>query len=238
MNRDPIDERSAQLFAEARSESPSDETRTRILKAVQERPHTVLISGHFPWSRFRIRWALAAAALSGLVLLLIQAAPKPFEIAAEPPTTGTAERANPETSSRATPSENISAQSHPSGTRQDRAEPKNAPRSPAKPAPPSLEQELAGMQRARAALDAGDAVGALSELQRFDRNSGFRRLAVEANLLRIEALAKAGRTEESRAEARQFVEKNPHNPLVNRAEKLAQPPASPHADPSLKPERE
>lgn len=238
MNPDPLDERSAHLFEAARQESPSDETRRRILKAVQEQPHTVIISKRFQRPGLWIRWVFPAVALAGLVLLLVQAGPKPFAIVAEPPATGTAERETSEITSRATPSETVSAASHPSGNAEDTAQPKTTPRSPAKLAPPSLEQELAGMQRARAALNRGDAAGALAELQRFERTPGFRRLTVEANLLRIEALAKAGRTDESRAEARQFVKENPHNPLVNRAEKFARPPASSDAEPSLKPERE
>jgi hypothetical protein len=103
--------------------------------------------------------------------------------------------------------------------------------------PPSLEQELAGLARVRAALDRGDAKAALSELHRFDQGQGFRKLTVEAKLLRIEALAQAGKTDESRAEARRFVETNPNNPLVDRAEKFARPPTAPAENFPEKPER-
>ncbi|HEY6816809.1 MAG TPA: tetratricopeptide repeat protein [Croceibacterium sp.] len=82
------------------------------------------------------------------------------------------------------------------------------------------------MQRARAALGRGDAAAALAELDRFGRGPGWRQLAVEARLLRIEALARAGRAEEARNLARRFVEQNPNNPLVDRARTFATPPAS------------
>ncbi|HEU5077190.1 MAG TPA: tetratricopeptide repeat protein, partial [Polyangiaceae bacterium] len=93
-------------------------------------------------------------------------------------------------------------------------------------APPSLDQELASMQRARAALGRGDASAALAELDRFGRGPGWRQLAVEARLLRIEALARAGRVDEARNLARRFVEQNPNNPLVDRARTFIAPAAS------------
>ena len=101
----------------------------------------------------------------------------------------------------------------------------SAKRAPLRP-PPSLDQELASMQRARAALGRGDASVALAELDQFGRGPGWRQLAVEARLLRIEALARAGRADEARNLARRFVEQNPNNPLVDRARTFATPAAS------------
>jgi outer membrane protein assembly factor BamD (BamD/ComL family) len=81
------------------------------------------------------------------------------------------------------------------------------------------------MQRARSALARGDTTAALAELDNFARGPGWRRLAVEASLLRIEALARAGRRDEARNLAKRFVEQHPNNPLVDRARTFANPPA-------------
>jgi outer membrane protein assembly factor BamD (BamD/ComL family) len=82
------------------------------------------------------------------------------------------------------------------------------------------------MQRARTALRRGDASAALAELDQFGRGPGWRQLAVEARLLRIEALARAGRAEEARNLARRFVQQYPNNPLVDRARSFVTPAAS------------
>jgi outer membrane protein assembly factor BamD (BamD/ComL family) len=92
------------------------------------------------------------------------------------------------------------------------------------------------MQRARAALGRGAATVALAELEAFGRNSGWRQLSVEASLLRIEALAAAGRTEQARSQARRFVEQHPNNPLVDRAQKFATGQAADAAPSSVKTE--
>jgi outer membrane protein assembly factor BamD (BamD/ComL family) len=88
------------------------------------------------------------------------------------------------------------------------------------------------MQRARAALGRDDAHAALEELDRFRRDRGWRKLSVEASLLRIEALSRAGRTEEARQQAARFVKQHPNNPLVDRAQSFAAPTASGDVEPS------
>jgi hypothetical protein len=100
-------------------------------------------------------------------------------------------------------------------------EPKREP----KREPASLDEELASMQRARAALRQGNAPAALAELDRFGQRPGWRQLAVEASLLRIEVLARAGRVDESRNLARRFIAQHPNNPLVDRARSFATTPS-------------
>jgi hypothetical protein len=81
---------------------------------------------------------------------------------------------------------------------------------------PTLADEIALLEQARAALAGGASERALRILNRHARFPGARLLG-EATLLRIEALQATGRTVESAALAREFVEKNPTSPLVDRA---------------------
>lgn len=112
------------------------------------------------------------------------------------------------------------------------------PRAELKPAPPTLDQELAQMKTARAALDSGDAASALAELDRFEKSRGWRQLGVEAGLLRIEALGKLGKTEEARERATRFIEENPNNPLVDRAARFTRSSSPGDAQTSEKSESE
>jgi hypothetical protein len=158
--------------------------------------------------------AVAAAALAAGVIVWLQGATDPVDISAEAP-------APPATEQR--PLASAEAPPRPSAALPAARRPA-VKRVPAR-APASLDQELASMQRARAALGRGDAPAALTELDRFDRRLGWRRLAVEARLLRIEALARAGRADEARNLARRFVRQHPNNPLVDRARTFAAPPS-------------
>lgn len=226
MNTDPLNERCAHLFAAARKEAPSEETRRLISEALRAERRSAFPSkvAWFPGARVWVPSVLAAVAFCVFILALRSPGTKTLDIAAEPFGAEAIRREHSEEVDRQeAPSEKATV----APTSETKAQ-KTAPRSRKveKPPPPSLEEELAGMQRARAALDRGDATASLSELSRFDRGPGFRKLAVEANLLRIEALAQAGRTDEAQEEAHRFVEKNPNNPLVDRAQKFTRPPVS------------
>jgi hypothetical protein len=184
-------------------------------------------------SRIWVPSLLAAAALCALLLVLRNMGQKSLDIAAEPFGIDIARRTNadavvPENA----PSEKTATAPQPAKFEKQTTK-SVAPQRNVVKAPPSLEEELAGMQRARATLARGDAAAALAELNAFERDAGFRKLSVEATLLRIEVLAQAGKTDEARAEARRFVEKNPNNPLVDRAKKFARPPASPGTNDSV-----
>lgn len=238
MTTDPLNERCAQLFAAARKEAPSEETRRRISEALRAERRSTFSSkvAWFPGARVWVPSVLAAVAFCVFVLALRSAGTKSLEIAAEPFGAEAIRREHSEEVDRQeAPSEKATVTPISETKAQETALPS---RKVEKPPPPSLEEELAGMQRARAALDRGDATASLSELSRFDRGPGFRKLTVEANLLRIEALAQAGRTDEAQAEARRFVEKNPNNPLVDRAQKFTRPPVSPGAADAVKADSE
>jgi len=80
----------------------------------------------------------------------------------------------------------------------------------------SLTRELAALDRARLALASGDARGALAELDAHDRSFPRGRLALEAEVLRIDGLAKIGRASEARQHAQTFVRLHPNSVLVTR----------------------
>lgn len=235
MNRDPLGERSEYLFAAARKESPSEETRQRIVAALRmpPQPKDTWFS-KFIENRQRLSWAAAAASLSALAMLLFQSLQATPEIAAESlsrgsPRTSAEKEASPEEVANQTSSDRApSAPEVRLRTAQTPA-PTEAEQPPPPRAPPSLKQELLGMQRARAALDGGDAASALRQLDSFSESPGWEQLRVEANLLRIEALAQLGRTDEAQIQARRFVEQNPNNPLVDRAAQFTQVGSSSHS---------
>ena len=80
----------------------------------------------------------------------------------------------------------------------------------------SLTRELAALDGARLALSAGDARGAMAQLEAHQRNFPRGRLALEAEVLRIDALAKIGRTTEARQHAHTFVRLHPNSLLATR----------------------
>jgi hypothetical protein len=223
MTKDRPADQSAELFAAGRDESPSEATRLKILESITraERSSTPEKASR---PRLHIPLLLAAAGIAGSSLLFWIDAPA-VHIAAE-----AIDRAPPHEVPPKVSPETRNADPSPARTTPGNGAPvapSRSQRAPERQAPPSLDRELAAMQRARAALDRGDALGALTELSQFARGPGFQELSVEASLLRVEALARAGRTEESRSEAQKFVNKYPNNPLVNRAARFAEPSPSP-----------
>ncbi len=210
---DELEQKAQQLFDAGRRERPDQAARERVLGlyAAASRQRQ---------ARAR-RWAVAAciAAACGVGLLVWRAghAPTPF-IRAEPQAAGdTAAHAVP-----ALPPSASGAQPAPSSQPPPRPLRGVTPKSSA-PAPPDLAGELALLDRARAALAAGDARGALAELDRHQRLP-TRSMSAEATLLRIQALASIGSTAEASALARAFVENNPNSPLSDRARRFIDGP--------------
>jgi len=222
VSRDPLDERARELFAAARREPAPEAARQRIaaaLRAQTQRP-TLEPSRLLAWRGARVWLLVAAAAAVAGALFSLQVPEHSIDISAEALAPPSAQRQTTGAHTAAPP-----PRSAPSNDLGPVASSLPAKRTPVR-TPPSLDQELATMQRARAALGRGDAAAALAELDRFGRGPGFRQLAVEARLLRIEALARAGRADEARNLARRFVQQNPNNPLVDRARTFATPAAS------------
>ncbi|HWA73453.1 MAG TPA: outer membrane protein assembly factor BamD [Polyangiaceae bacterium] len=76
-----------------------------------------------------------------------------------------------------------------------------------------LTAELAAIEKARSALSAGDASGALSQLDAYSRTYPRGRLALEAEVLRIDALARSGQRDAAKKRAEQFVRRHPNSVL-------------------------
>jgi hypothetical protein len=84
----------------------------------------------------------------------------------------------------------------------------------------ALSDELRAIERVRGALSAGDASGALRELERYESARHAGRFRIEADVLRIEALMRLGKVAEARALAMTFLSKHPGSPYVRRVSTL------------------
>jgi hypothetical protein len=99
--------------------------------------------------------------------------------------------------------------------------PRAAPQPAARAAPSSLGDQLAQLQRARAALRSGQAAQALELLDAYQSQLDGQAFGAEATLLRIEALAATGQKERAAESAQQFARDYPNSPLIDRAQSLA-----------------
>jgi outer membrane protein assembly factor BamD (BamD/ComL family) len=89
-----------------------------------------------------------------------------------------------------------------------------APRGEPKAAP--LSAELSALDSARSSLVAGDPSAALSALDAYSRKFPHGRLNLEAEVLRIDALAKSGQTVAARQRASAFIRRHPDSVLATR----------------------
>lgn len=210
MTTDELDELSKKLFDAAREERGTKEARDRVLRAsLQVAPSE---------SRSRTPAIVAVAALAAGVAGLVWFG--------QPRSTGTsidreAVPHTPTAAKRVEPREPRRAESERPATAE---QPKLLvpPRtSSAGRAPATLAEELALLEEVRSALAGGSSGRALELIDRYERTLRGTHLRAEATILRIEALAKAGKSEEAARLAREFVEKNSGSPLVDRARSFA-----------------
>lgn len=95
-------------------------------------------------------------------------------------------------------------------------------RSEAKLAPaPPLTAELAALDGARTSLSHADPAGALAALDSYARDFPRGRLRMEAEVLRIGALAKSGQTDAARKRAEAFLRLHPDSVLASRVRSYA-----------------
>lgn len=118
----------------------------------------------------------------------------------EPAAPSAIERATPEASARRT---------SPTARSSSRSEVKA-------PTSPTLSAELAALDTARTSLAASDAAGALAALDSYARTFPRGRLKLEAEVLRIGALAKSGQTDVARKRAEAFLRLHPDSVLASR----------------------
>jgi outer membrane protein assembly factor BamD (BamD/ComL family) len=116
--------------------------------------------------------------------------------------------------------------------------PEVEPRTPAESKPPSqapatpdrskadrgktLGDELAVVESASRALRSGNPQAALGRLAEYRQRFPRGKLALEAQVLRIEALARAGRSDEAARLARGFLKRHPHSPVAARIRRYAE----------------
>lgn len=87
----------------------------------------------------------------------------------------------------------------------------------------SLRAELAALDRARTTLASGDFSGALGLLEAYFRTFRHGRLQLEAEMLRIDALARCGKTDAARSYAKDFVRRHPRSVHAARLQSLVEP---------------
>ncbi|WP_437323532.1 hypothetical protein [Sorangium sp. So ce381] len=80
----------------------------------------------------------------------------------------------------------------------------------------ALEAELGALDAARTMLASGNARGALSLLDAYSRTHPRGRLSLEAEVLRIDALAKSGRSDAASQRAAAFLRRHPNSVLASR----------------------
>jgi hypothetical protein len=85
-----------------------------------------------------------------------------------------------------------------------------------------LGEELALLEAASGATRSGNAALALQRLTEYQRRFPKGKLALEARVLRIEALAGAGRKPEAQRLARAFLKGNPNSPIAARIRRYAE----------------
>jgi hypothetical protein len=85
----------------------------------------------------------------------------------------------------------------------------------------TLTEELTAIDRARLALAKGDARRTLDELEAYDRRFPSGRLQIEAEVMRIDALAKVGRKDAARQRAEAFLRRHPNSVLATRVRAYA-----------------
>jgi hypothetical protein len=87
----------------------------------------------------------------------------------------------------------------------------------------SLTRELAAVDAARATLARGEARKALSLLDAYTQNHPHGRLELEAEVLRIDALARSGQADAAKVRAQAFLRRHPNSVLAARVRAHAQP---------------
>jgi hypothetical protein len=80
----------------------------------------------------------------------------------------------------------------------------------------ALSAELGSLDAARAKLGAGDASGALAQLDDYSRSYPRGCLVLEAEVLRIDALAKSGQKAAAKKRAEAFLRRHPNSVLASR----------------------
>jgi hypothetical protein len=210
------------LLAEGRAYHVSDRVHARTLSALGLTASVGLGASLLAWWSAR-SWAakvvlglstvsLAAGLPVGYVLLMRDApAPPPTAppTRAQPPAPA-ASLAPPLAAAAPAPAVDLPA-TPPSSAR------------PAGPASSALRAEVAALDAVRSTLANDDPTGALSFLAAYFRTFPRGRLRYEAEVLRIDAWAKAGRPDTAKRHAQEFLKRHPNSVLAARVRPYAEP---------------
>lgn len=214
-----IDEIAGQLFQAGRAEPVPPEARARALEAIGSPQAPAAPAGGLP---ALVKWggvALLALGAGAAWLATRQppappaSPPAPRAVAtreAPPPPSPSASAATPALAPAVTAAPSERAPS-PSVARRVTAPPGSAD---------ALAEELKALDRARSALRAGDAAGALQELARYDRAYPRGALRSEALMVRVEALVRSGRKTEAEKLAEPILTANPDGLAARRLKGL------------------
>jgi TolA-binding protein len=226
---DTDNELEAKLLRAARSYRASRSTRFGTLAALGIAGSTATLakSSAAAATLWSIKgWVAAGVVASGAVVGVATLAisdPEPTSSPAEvqvavqpPPKTQPALPRAPSPASESAPAEPEPAKA--SGPRHAPPRPSGVKSTPSRS---SLADELAALDAARAALQAGDAPSALRHLNDHAREFPRGRLQLEAEVLRIEALARTGNRAASASRARRFLERHPNSVLAPRLRRYA-----------------
>jgi hypothetical protein len=218
VTQDELDDLASSLFDAGRREVPGASAKHRTLEQALARLGQ-------PRRRPIARFALVAlaAALFGAFWLLPKQDDTRAPISAERarPRESTAQA--PESTPTPVPPSPAATQlkSFPARERAadagDGAARRKAASKPSAVAPPTLEAELAVLDRARTELAAGNQDAALASLDHYDTTLRGTHLTLEARLLRIQTLAAKGDRARAAALARELVTQHPDSPLAERA---------------------
>lgn len=86
----------------------------------------------------------------------------------------------------------------------------------------ALRAEVAALDAVRSTLASGNAAGALSFLEAYFRTFPRGRLRLEAEVLRIDSLAKGGQTGDAKRYAQEFLKRHPNSVLAGRVQTYAE----------------
>jgi hypothetical protein len=210
---DPLEGLAKALLDAARRERPREEVRE---KACQLRPTVSGSSAVKTWRRVSLGLAAAAMVTVTVVALRktqptvpISAERAPFKKASASPSAASPVADEP------APEFPVSAVH---GTRKSHPNVDHGTTTPVQPMrQSSLSDEVETLDRASAALSEGDPNRSMRILEEYDHVLHGTRLVAEATLLRIEALARLGRTSAASELARRFIDASPGNALAERA---------------------
>lgn len=219
--RDPVDAAAEALFEAARKEQPDGRVRARAkvltrnaLRGIRAANTRVPTRAEAPQY---IALAGAALVVAAAAFVLVSLKQRPER---ERPITVTQEVIAPEKRLEQTPAAREPAEN----TRAVEALPKRQPANKReRRAAPTLAEEIALLDQARAALSERNSTRVLALVQQYERELAGTRMRAEAELLRIEALAQSGQRSEAAKLAERFIEQYAGNPLTDRARALATP---------------